>query len=290
MSGRRAPPRGSAPHLAMLNTTVDVWVVAGVISLLGLGCRSEPPREGSPPPLATTPISRAGAAPAGSASGARPLVPPPAPPRGPARDTVPIAASTLKVSRMSFPGTPLPEQSVHVPAFEMDRYEVPVSEYRACVEAGQCGAPQAHTARCNYGASSRERHPVNCVSHPEAASFCAWISARLPSEDEWDAAILWAESREARVGDEGCLEKLETCSIDEPGSRVLPGWSDNVAEWTTSPFCQASHPLCAEIVVKGRGFHDTASYGTHERRLPPLTGSASEARRRPEEVGFRCVR
>ncbi len=271
----------------MRNTTVDVHVVAGVISLLGLGCRSEPPREGSPPPPATTQVPRAGAVPAGAASGARALSPAP---HVPTRDVVPIAASTLRVSRISFPGTPLPEQSVHVPAFEIDRYEVPVSEYRACVDAGQCAAPQAHTAKCNYGAPSRERHPINCISQPEAASFCVWISARLPSEDEWDTAILWAESREGRVGDEGCLERAETCSIDEPGSPLLQGWSDNVAEWTTSPFCQASHPLCPEIVVKGRGFQDTASYGTHERRLPPLMGSASEARRRPEDVGFRCAR
>jgi formylglycine-generating enzyme required for sulfatase activity len=272
----------------MLTVHIAPLLAVSAIALTALGCRDEPARGGSPEVPATT--ASAKAALAESASGAPTLVPQRTDPVGRARDTVAIPANDLRVTKISFPETPLPEQIVHIPAFEIDRYEVRVHEYQACVDAGVCSVPQMRAPNCNFGDPRRGRHPINCVSQSQAVQFCAWVSARLPSEDEWDAAAIWAESKERWPGDPRCMERTETCGVDETASSVLPGWSDNVAEWTTSPFCHAKHSLCSETIVKGRAFHDTAASQTRERRLPPSPGNTNVARRRGDEVGFRCAR
>ncbi len=55
--------------------------------------------------------------------------------------------------------------SVFVPAFQLDRYEVSVAEYQACIEAGKCERPKDHDRNqyCNIGAPGRDDHPANCV-------------------------------------------------------------------------------------------------------------------------------
>ena len=69
------------------------------------------------------------------------------------------------------------EQPVHtvtVPTFEMARTEVTVSQYRACVRAGVCSAPDT-TEHCNWGVAGRGEHPVSCVDWDQAGEFCVWV-------------------------------------------------------------------------------------------------------------------
>lgn len=79
---------------------------------------------------------------------------------------------------------------VHVPTFYIDRYEVTVAEYQACIDAGQCQRPKDHQRNkyCNFGAPGRDRHPVNCVDWQEALDYCEWQGKRLPLEAEWEKA------------------------------------------------------------------------------------------------------
>ncbi len=73
-----------------------------------------------------------------------------------------------------------------VPSFWIDAREVASGDYRACVAAGACSAPTCTTP---------DDHPVACVSHDAAASFCAWKHKRLPRSDEWTAAAAGAAGR-----------------------------------------------------------------------------------------------
>ncbi|MBI5329265.1 MAG: SUMF1/EgtB/PvdO family nonheme iron enzyme [Betaproteobacteria bacterium] len=45
--------------------------------------------------------------------------------------------------------------AVTVPAFVLDRHEVTVADFRACIEAGRCTPPLTHqrSAYCNFGAA-----------------------------------------------------------------------------------------------------------------------------------------
>ena len=83
-----------------------------------------------------------------------------------------------------------PLHSVTVPSFEMTKTEVTVDQYQACVDAVACTLPDDNTVSsyCNWGASGRGAHPVNCVDWNQAAAFCIWAGGRLPSESEWEYA------------------------------------------------------------------------------------------------------
>ena len=58
-----------------------------------------------------------------------------------------------------------PAHPIWLAAFRINRTEVTVAEYTACVEAGTCNsAGLTSSERCNWGRSARRRHPINCVS------------------------------------------------------------------------------------------------------------------------------
>lgn len=79
---------------------------------------------------------------------------------------------------------------VNVPVFKIDRHEVSVAEYDACITAGQCERPKDYQRNkyCNVGAEGRENHPANCVDWQQALDYCQWKSGRLPYEAEWEKA------------------------------------------------------------------------------------------------------
>jgi len=80
-----------------------------------------------------------------------------------------------------------PAHRVKVAAFEMNRTEVTVGQYRVCVDAEKCQAP-ATGPKCNWAQSDREEHPVNCLAWLAASDFCDWAGGTLPSEAQWEYA------------------------------------------------------------------------------------------------------
>ncbi len=200
---------------------------------------------------------------------------------------------------------PIPERpSRHgfVPAFWMDKTEVSVADYRACVDAGACARPRKSSARCTYDKNDGLL-PVTCVHWSDATRYCRYQHKRLPTEAEWEAA---ARGPLENVGGSGCYVAVtllsettaRSCFGDAPGrvgarptARSPLGIDDmrgNVEEWVEDyyqelrgngpPRAGASH------VIRGGGWLSPPSQArVHSRSW----GSVLEA---GPNVGIRCAR
>lgn len=124
-----------------------------------------------------------------------------------------------------------PAHAVSVDTFCLGTREVTVSEYQECVSTGACGpahltsdlgsddgeavssaSKTRHDEQCNAGKAGRERDPINCVSHGQAASYCAFLAGRLASEAEWEFAARGEANRRFPWGNTpATAEHANTC-------------------------------------------------------------------------------
>ncbi len=87
--------------------------------------------------------------------------------------------------------------------FSIDRFEVTVRDYMACVKARACPAVASKAKACNVNrASSRLDHPVNCVNWGAAQAYCVWKGGRLPTSAEWERAARVDTNRRFPWGDD----------------------------------------------------------------------------------------
>jgi formylglycine-generating enzyme required for sulfatase activity len=76
-------------------------------------------------------------------------------------------------------------REVHLDAYWIDRREVTVAEYRACVRGGGCDLEALFAGDERYLVDAL---PMVNVSWRDATAYCAWRGKRLPSEAEWEKA------------------------------------------------------------------------------------------------------
>jgi formylglycine-generating enzyme len=137
-----------------------------------------------------------------------------------------------------------PYKTITLSAFKIDKTEVTVSAYKACVNAGECSAPNTGNS-CNWNVSGREDHPINCVDWAQANAYCAWAGKRLPTEAEWEKAARGTEGRKypwrnsaidcTKANRLGCVGS--TTSVGDYPSGASPDgaldMAGNVWEWVT---------------------------------------------------------
>jgi formylglycine-generating enzyme required for sulfatase activity len=223
-----------------------LFALAAAASLVALSARADPDEATTElRPLSQLPELRplVELVPFGTPTPAPDLEPAPAP--TPARTPAPAPAPTMVSVPAGSAVTLGQYDEYHRPiaAYSIDTDAVRVAAYDRCVEAGKCTKPSC-------GRDSSESR-VTCVDVAQANAYCAFVDARLPSEDEWEHA-----AREART--------LGVRSMSEE------------AEWTGSPYCF----FCGrnDQVVRGGPARNPALRGW---RAPET---------RDVSVGFRCAK
>ncbi len=147
-----------------------------------------------------------------------------------------------------------PVHEVQVAAFQMDKLEVTVRAYQACVRSGAC-SPPGSGGQCNWEVPGREDHPINCVSCAQAARFCSWLDRRLPTEQEWEYAARGKSGRTYPWGadepdDHTCSKSYqETCPVGSYSRGATPegvlDMAGNVREWVDGSYRECYDERCA---------------------------------------------
>jgi formylglycine-generating enzyme required for sulfatase activity len=135
-------------------------------------------------------------------------------------------------------------ERVHVAPFDLDRVEVTIHAWQACVAAGTCRA-----------LDSREPGlAVSDVAAAEAERYCHFVGGRLPTGNEWLFAAVGANGRRFPWGQTGLVCRRAAFGlVDGPCAHGATGpelagtrpdgatpegaldMAGNVAEWTAEP-------------------------------------------------------
>lgn len=204
-----------------------------------------------------------------------------------------------------------PQQRITVASFSIDRTEVTVAAYAACVAAKACPElPRRKTP-------DSPNLPVTHVSWQEATAFCAWQGKRLPSETEWEKAARgtdgrrypWGNDFSCQMGNFGNFSMDGRCAEEgAPGKPVAVGsypsgaspygaldLAGNVWEWTADAYRKDAYKQAVATAVHGspseklrvlRGGGCCSIFGlprTSDRLGLPLDY-------RDADIGFRCAK
>lgn len=317
----------------LLGATLALVVLAPVPLALAqrdAGASVEPPTPGAPPASAATAAGAATGAPSTPAGAPATAAPsptetegdegehatPPAPSAKPApflrqpavlKDgmlRIPGGRFTMGTSEKNAPPNERPARSVAVPAFWIDRTEVTVGAYRACVERGACARPPRTSPMCTYDLGDPQL-PVSCVPWASANAYCLAVGKRLPREVEWENAARgttpikfpWGGGHGCGVAATLAGETTNRSCAGKRPSRVgahLGGASpygvldmsgnveEWVADWYADSVAEASPRAGASHVLRGGGWLSTPSMS---RTTSRNWGSVREA---GPNVGFRC--
>lgn len=205
----------------------------------------------------------------------------------------------------------LSAHEVYLSEYWIDRAEVTVERYRACVGTGECPELPYAAGGARFDSPSL---PAVLVSWADARRFCAWAGGRLPTEAEWERAARGRSGRRYPWGDvynaflsnhgrlawsdlddgDGFLELSPVGSFpDGAAEGGILDLAGNAEEWVADWYAP-SYPEATAVNPKGPAAGDDrvvrgGSY-THARSA---LRSAARGHALPDERrswrGFRCV-
>jgi formylglycine-generating enzyme required for sulfatase activity len=200
-----------------------------------------------------------------------------------------------------------PTRNVSTPPFWIDKTEVSVGAYRACVDRGACPRPVRSSAFCTYDGADPQL-PVSCVPWSSAQAFCTAVGKRLPREVEWELAARGTFQARYPWGGASTSCGMAATLASEGSARACSGkhpfrvgthaqnaspfgvldMAGNVEEWTADWYAEtvseASPRSGSSHVLRGGGWLSTPSQA---RTTSRNWGSVLEA---GPNVGFRCAR
>jgi len=204
-----------------------------------------------------------------------------------------------------------PSHKVTLKEYVIDKTEVSVKQYRACVDCGACEKPirdGSHTGREPYfGNAAYDDYPVIHVSWKMAKAFCEAIGKRLPTEAEWEKAARGNKGGDYPWGTGSPSKTLanfggysnDTAKVTDfdagKSSYGALNMSGNVWEWVAdtydaayyakSPASDPQGPASSVTkVIRGGGFKSNVNEITVFARMGYIeTGAFSS-------IGFRCAK
>lgn len=221
---------------------------------------------------------------------------------------VPGGRFTMGSDDKKAPANERPSRAVVVSPFWIDKTEVTVGAYRACVERGACPRPARSSTSCTYDLADPAL-PVSCVPWTSAQTYCMAMNKRLPREVEWEVAARgtsgvkypWGAGAAAGCGAAVTLASdtsQRSCGRNRP-ARVgthpggaspygLQDMSGNVEEWVADWYGETVSDLSpragASHVLRGGGWLSQPSQAKTTSR------NWGSAREMGPNVGFRCAK
>jgi formylglycine-generating enzyme required for sulfatase activity len=115
----------------------------------------------------------------------------------------------------------LVQHRVHLSGFFLDRTEVSVSDYEACVRLRRCKAVPYERGALRF---KRPNFPVTFVSWDDAQAFCAFRGARLASEAEFERAARGALLRRGSRSASGVASRGVSGPTDTSPTTAAWAW------------------------------------------------------------------
>jgi iron(II)-dependent oxidoreductase len=207
-----------------------------------------------------------------------------------------------------------PAHSVDLPAYMIDIFEVTNDEFTRFVdETGYVTYAEENSSK-NWrdAAEGKGNHPVVYTTWNDAAAYCEWRSARIPTEAEWEKAARGDDGRlypwgndypaEGEMGTYGNFYETGLRSTFPVGAFEngaspygVHDMAGNVREWVEDYFlpyegaAPDADPFFGEAnrVNRGGGWFDGEDgelVTTYNRNAGPPDTSAND------DIGFRCAR